>query len=97
MRLHLKNISPEVHGLITQHKATHSHKNLDETVGCLIKTAMSNIDIVDERADLEKLIKHNLTTIDKLKEENELLRGENKELKDAIKNHVKLPGANFHV
>ena len=37
MRLHLKNISPEVHGLIVQHKAEHSHKNLDETVECLIK------------------------------------------------------------
>jgi len=40
MRLHLKNISPAVHGMITEHKASHNHKNLDDTVTCLIKKAM---------------------------------------------------------
>jgi len=37
MRLHLKNVSPYVHGLIVEHKAEHGHKNLDETVECMIK------------------------------------------------------------
>lgn len=37
MRLHLKNISPYVHGLIKEHQAEHGHKNLDETIECIVK------------------------------------------------------------
>ena len=39
MRLHLKKLSPEVHGIIAVDKAEHDHKNLEETIECLIKTA----------------------------------------------------------
>ncbi len=39
MRLHIKNLSPEAHGFIAQDKAKHNHKNLEETVECIIKTA----------------------------------------------------------
>ena len=40
MRIHLKNVSPKVHGMITEHKASHDHENLDQTVSCLIEEAM---------------------------------------------------------
>lgn len=39
MRLHLKNLSPEAHGFIAQDKAQHDHKNLEETMECIIKRA----------------------------------------------------------
>ena len=49
MRIHLKNVSPKVHGMITEHKASHGHKNLDETVACLIKIAMKHLDEQDKQ------------------------------------------------
>lgn len=39
MRLHLKNLSPEIHAMITQDKAEHKHPNLEQTIECLVKRA----------------------------------------------------------
>ncbi len=77
MRLHLKNISPVVHGMITEHKASHNHKNLDDTVTCLIKNAMQNFDNRDIHEDSTALIRFHLQEIDRLKVENCKLRTEN--------------------
>lgn len=40
MRLHIKKLSAETHSLIVQDKAEHGHKNLDETIECIVKTAI---------------------------------------------------------
>lgn len=77
MRLHLKNISPEVHGMIVKHKASHNHKNLDGTITCLIENAMQNFDKRDIREDSTALIRFHLMEIDRLKVENCKLRAEN--------------------
>ena len=84
MRLHLKNISPEIHGLIAEHKASHGHKNLDDTVSCLIKTSMTMTDARDEREDQDKIIKFHLAELAKLTDENEFLKEKYKQLKEAV-------------
>ncbi len=56
MRIHLKNVSPKVHGMITEHKATHNHENLDQTVSCLIEEAMKRFDETDKIEDLTALV-----------------------------------------
>lgn len=81
MRLHLKNISPEVHGMITEHKASHNHKNLDDTVTCLIKNAMQNFNNRDIHEDSTALIRFHLMEIDRLKVENCKLRTENDKIR----------------
>ncbi len=70
MRIHLKNVSPKVHGMITEHKASHGHENLDQTVSCLIEEAMRRFDETDKIADLTKLLNRHITEIEKLKAEN---------------------------
>lgn len=68
MRIHLKNVSPKVHGMITEHKASHSHDNLDETVSCLIEEAMKRFDETNKIADLTKLVNRYIAENEKLKE-----------------------------
>lgn len=67
MRIHLKNVSPKIHGMITEHKASHKHDNLDETVSCLIEEAMKQIDNRDEHEDQTKLIQAYRKELDKLR------------------------------
>jgi len=69
MRIHLKNVSPKVHGMITEHKASHGHENLDETVSCLIEEAMKRFDETDKIEDLTKLVNRYVTENEKLKAE----------------------------
>lgn len=47
MRLHLQHLSPEIHGILKKHQAEHSHKNLEETVSCLIMLADTVFKISD--------------------------------------------------
>lgn len=54
MRLHLKNIDPEIHGLIVQHKAEVGFNNLDDTVASLIQLAM--VDYPDKIKELENML-----------------------------------------
>jgi hypothetical protein len=56
MRLHLKQQPPDVHGMITEHKASHSHKSKEDTVTCLIREAMKRFDETDKIADLTALV-----------------------------------------
>ncbi|MFA4870904.1 MAG: hypothetical protein WC623_22085 [Pedobacter sp.] len=56
MRLHLKQQPPDVHGMISEHKASHGHKSKEDTVTCLIREAMRRYDETDKIADLSKLI-----------------------------------------
>ena len=67
MRIHLKNVSPKVHGMITEHKASHDHENLDQTVSCLIEEAMKRFDETDKIADLTALVNRYIAENDKLK------------------------------
>jgi len=67
MRIHLKNVSPKVHGMITEHKASHNHDNLDETVSCLIMEAMKRFDDHDKHEDQTKLINFYIAENEKLK------------------------------
>ena len=67
MRIHLKNVNPEINGLVQQHKASHNHKNLDETVSCLITEAMRRFDDQDKHEDQTKLINFYIAKNEKLK------------------------------
>ncbi len=67
MRIHLKNVSPKIHGMITEHKASHDHENLDQTVSCLIEEAMKRFDETDKIADLTTLVNLYGSENDKLK------------------------------
>ncbi len=67
MRLHLKKQPPDVHGMITEHKASHGHKSKEDTVTCLIREAMRRIDEVDKHEDQTKLITFYRIENDKLK------------------------------
>jgi len=67
MRIHLKNVKPEINGLVQQHKASHNHKNLDETVSCLIEEAMRRIDDADKHEDQKALFDFYIHENEKLK------------------------------
>jgi FPC/CPF motif-containing protein YcgG len=67
MRLHLKQQPPDVHGMITEHKASHGHKSKEDTVTCLIREAMKRFDETDKIEDLTKLLDRYITQNDKLK------------------------------
>jgi pyruvate/2-oxoacid:ferredoxin oxidoreductase alpha subunit len=54
MRLHLKQQPPDVHGMITEHKASHGHKSKEDTVTCLIREAMKRFDEADKHEDQTK-------------------------------------------
>jgi hypothetical protein len=69
MRIHLKNVSPKVHGMITEHKASHDHENLDQTVSCLIEEAMKRFDETDKIEDLNALLKRYMLKNDELNKE----------------------------
>jgi hypothetical protein len=56
MRLHLKQQPPDVHGMITEHKASHGHKSKEDTVTCLIREAMKRYDETDKIEDLNALL-----------------------------------------
>lgn len=56
MRLHLKQQPPDVHGVISEHKASHGHKSKEDTVTCLIREAMRRYDETDKIADLTTLV-----------------------------------------
>jgi citrate lyase beta subunit len=76
MRIHLKNVNPKVHGMITEHKATHNHENLDQTISCLIETAMFAMNIQDEYADNCDLVKFHIAQNDKMNAEIARLKAE---------------------
>lgn len=80
MRIHLKNVSPKIHGMITEHKASHDHENLDQTVSCLIEEAMRRFDDADMHYDQTKLIQTYHKELDKMRASNERLRLDNAEL-----------------
>ncbi len=82
MRIHLKNVSPKVHGIITEHKASHSHDNLDQTVSCLIEEAMKRFDETDKHEDLMELIEFYKKEIERLRASNDNRR----KIIDALKN-----------
>ncbi len=67
MRLHLKQQPPDVHGMITEHKASHGHKSKEDTVTCLIREAMRRFDEADKIADLTTLVNLYGSENDKLK------------------------------
>jgi hypothetical protein len=54
MRLHIKHLDPEIHGLIAQHKAACGFKNQEDTVASLIQFAM--VDYPEKIKDLEEII-----------------------------------------
>jgi len=55
-RIHLKKQPPEIHGMIAEHMASHSHKSMEDTVTCLITEAMKRFDETDKIEDLKKLV-----------------------------------------
>jgi hypothetical protein len=73
MRLHLKQQPPDVHGMISEHKASYGHKSKEDTVTCLIREAMRRYDETDKIADLTALV-------NRYTKENDLLK---KQLEDA--------------
>jgi hypothetical protein len=73
MRLHLKQQPPDIHGMITEHKASHCHKSKEDTVTCLIREAMKRFYESDKIEDLNALVNRYI-------EENDLLK---KQLEDA--------------
>lgn len=66
-RIHLKQQPPEIHGMIAEHMASHSHKSMEDTVTCLIREAMRQYDETDKIADLT-------TLLDRYIKENEYLK-----------------------
>ncbi len=88
MRIHLKNVSPKIHGMITEHKAAHNHENLDQTVSCLIETAMFAMNIQDEYADNSDLVKFHIAQNDKLNAEIAVLKNEISSLRLREKNTI---------
>jgi len=81
MRLHLKQQPPDVHGMITEHKASHGHKSKEDTVTCLIREAMKRFDESDKIQDLNMLLKRYML-------ENDELKHDVNELKDRLINEV---------
>ncbi len=81
MRLHLKQQPPDVHGMITEHKASHGHKSKEDTVTCLIREAMKRFDEADKIEDLNALLKRYML-------ENDQLKHDINELKDRLINDV---------
>jgi predicted RNase H-like nuclease (RuvC/YqgF family) len=71
MRLHLKQQPPDVHGMITEHKASHSHKSKEDTVTCLIREAMRRFDETDKHEDLMELIEFYKKEIERLRASND--------------------------
>jgi hypothetical protein len=67
MRLHLKQQPPDVHGMISEHKASHGHKSKEDTVTCLIREAMKDFDAADKHEDQTQLINFYIAENDKLK------------------------------
>ena len=67
MRLHLKQQPPDIHGMISEHKASHGHKSKEDTVTCLIREAMRRYDETDKIEDLTKLLNRYITENDALK------------------------------
>ncbi len=68
MRLHLKQQPPDVHGMITEHKASHGHKSKEDTVTCLIREAMKRFDETEKIADLTALVNRYIKENENLKE-----------------------------
>ena len=66
-RIHLKQQPPEIHGMIAEHMASHSHKSMEDTVTCLIREAMRRYDETDKIEDLTKLLNRHIAQNDKLK------------------------------
>ena len=87
MRLHLKKQPPDVHGMITEHKASHGHKSKEDTVTvtCLIREAMKRYDETDKTTDLTKLVNQYIA-------ENEKLKTENRDLKKSLEDTWKIKG-----
>ncbi len=86
MRLHLKQQPPDVHGMITEHKASHGHKSKEDTVTCLIREAMKRYDETDKHEDQTKLFEFYIT-------ESERLKKENRDLKKSLDDTWKIRGA----
>lgn len=84
MRIHLKNVSPKIHGMITEHKATHNHENLDQTVSCLIEEAMNRFDDADKHKDQMALIDFYIHENERLKLELKTITMQTKRFKVEI-------------
>lgn len=63
----MKQQPPDIHGMITEHKASHGHKSKEDTVTCLIREAMRRYDETDKIEDLNALLKRYIAQNDKLK------------------------------
>lgn len=84
-RIHLKQQPPEIHGMIAEHMASHGHKNMEDTVTCLITEAMRRFDDADKHQDQTKLFEFYIT-------ESERLKKENRDLKKSLEDIWKIRG-----
>ncbi len=80
IRLHLKNLNPEIHSLITWHKLEHGHKNLEETIECIVKKVYEIENPEDKNKPRVGTIKDCLDRIEALEKEVTKLKESNSSL-----------------